>query len=455
MTPIIMTIERTNSSACLFIQALELIKKNWIISTAAAVMTLFNVSIHATILFVALDGSQPFTSIQTAINASAHGDTVLVYPGRYYENVRFNGRNITLASLELITGNREYMYSTVVDGNQSGSAITAGNSESNISIRGFTITNGSGDYYQDYEMSVGGGIRISMMTGQKSAAITNCLITGNSATTGGGIRSTSCYLRLSGVTIRDNYASIGGGIYYEGLPSTNHNTIYDANIRCSIYNNYAAYGSDMYYYNVNAVHVVVDTFTVANPWNFYASAVPSNPNVTNPYTFDILNTVHQEVNHDLYVAPWGNDNNSGLSSAEPMRSIFMAMYRIASDSVNPKTVHVADGVYTPTLNDQIFPIPVKNHARLIGSGSRVVLDAGGALSALRIPPGSTNCGAESLLLRNGTSGLAANYSSDCFIFDLEMVDIAGTNSAVGVIGQRMSGLMDMEKIIINGVTSQN
>jgi hypothetical protein len=81
---------------------------------------------------------------------------------------------------------------------------------------------------------------------------------------------------------------------------------------------------------------------VANPWNFYAPAIPSNPNITNPYTFDILNTVHTEVNHDLYVAPWGDDGNSGISPDQPMKSIFRAMYNIASDSDNPKTVHVAN-----------------------------------------------------------------------------------------------------------------
>ncbi|MFA5433054.1 MAG: hypothetical protein WC319_09345 [Candidatus Paceibacterota bacterium] len=77
-------------------------------------LCIFCVNTHAAILGVALDGSQPYGVIQEAIDASAHGDTVLVYPGRYIENVRFNGKNITLASLELLSGDRDYIHSTVM-----------------------------------------------------------------------------------------------------------------------------------------------------------------------------------------------------------------------------------------------------------------------------------------------------------------------------------------------------
>ncbi|HOH79808.1 MAG TPA: hypothetical protein PLO35_08805, partial [Candidatus Cloacimonadota bacterium] len=115
---------------------------------------------HATILSVALDGSQPYSSIQTAINASAHTDTVLVYPGRYYENVRFNGRNITLASLELMTGNRDYVYSTIIDANHNGTGIYVNDYETNVTIQGFSVVNGTGYYNSQYDWTSGGGIAI-------------------------------------------------------------------------------------------------------------------------------------------------------------------------------------------------------------------------------------------------------------------------------------------------------
>lgn len=39
-----------------------------------------------------------YSKIQDAINASSSGDTILVNPGTYSENIIFNGKNIVLAS---------------------------------------------------------------------------------------------------------------------------------------------------------------------------------------------------------------------------------------------------------------------------------------------------------------------------------------------------------------------
>jgi len=99
--------------------------------------------IQAAILNVALDGTQPYTSIQTAINASIDQDTILVYPGRYYENIEISGRQLTVGSLELITGDSTYIAQTIVDGNQSGSCFNI-YENFNVTIQGFYLTNGIG-----------------------------------------------------------------------------------------------------------------------------------------------------------------------------------------------------------------------------------------------------------------------------------------------------------------------
>ncbi|MDP8203791.1 MAG: hypothetical protein P9L95_04605 [Candidatus Tenebribacter mawsonii] len=114
--------------------------------------------LNATTWHIKQDGTGNFTTIQEGIIASVHSDTVLVYPGRYYENVNYDGKNITLASLELITGDESYISTTIIDGNQQGSCVILESNEFEAVIRGFTITNGSGtimygDIYRRWRIS--------------------------------------------------------------------------------------------------------------------------------------------------------------------------------------------------------------------------------------------------------------------------------------------------------------
>jgi hypothetical protein len=193
--------------------------KAWqIVLSTAFLLSLFSLG-NATILRVALDGSQPYTVIQDAINASAHGDTVLVYPGRYYENIRFYGKNITLASLELTTGNMDYKYLTILDGSSNGPVLTSKDDESNITIRGFSVTNGSGTYTSTYDTTVGGGINISRLSGQRICNIMNCLVYNNTADLGGGIRVSAGNLTLSGISIINNEADTGGDWFFRVVPA--------------------------------------------------------------------------------------------------------------------------------------------------------------------------------------------------------------------------------------------
>ncbi|MDD4310704.1 MAG: hypothetical protein PHO32_10010, partial [Candidatus Cloacimonetes bacterium] len=374
-------------------------------------------SLGANILRVAIDGSQAYTVIQEAINASADTDTVLVFPGRYFENIRFYGKNITLASLELVTGNLDYKYNTILDGSQNGPVVEVKDNESNIAVRGFTITNGSGAYANYYDTTVGGGINIGGLSGQRICKVINCMVYDNQADLGGGIRVSAGNLTLSGLSIFNNSAASGGGLVFQGSTgATQFDIVFDPENRCSIYNNKAAFGSDMYFYMVNQVHVVVDTFTVANPSNFYASAIPQNSNIENPYTFDILHSVHTEINHDLYVAPWGDDANDGLSEGTPLQTIFRAAYTIASDPENPKTIHLAEGYYSRLTNNQFFPLTMKSFTRLTGQGcENTVIDFSNASRMLLAAPFSDQMTISSLHCVNCKGGIQLSYSTNITI----------------------------------------
>lgn len=387
-------------------------------------------------LRVAIDGSQAYTSVQQAIAECAHGDTVLVYPGRYVENISFMGKNITLASLELITGDQQYKYSTILDGDQNGSVILIINQERNVSIRGFTITNGSGHFYPNEDQTFGGGLNIGLMQPPHKAQITNCLITGNRATRGGGVCAGRCHLTLSGTTIKDNIAEIGGGMEIIDVYVPEYSTTFDPDNRCNIYSNKAALGCDLRFYWRNQVHVVVDTFTVATPSPFYVAADPKDNTIIDyPCTFDILHSVHEEINSDLYVAPWGDDNNSGLTASSPLRTIFQAVYNIASDPDAPKTIHLAAGHYSESANRQFYPLSMKSNTRLSGSSrEETMLDVELNTYGFLISPFINDFVIENLSIVNCKAGIATTKSHNVAINRVSIQNIVNLARLGGALG---------------------
>ncbi|UCC45310.1 MAG: right-handed parallel beta-helix repeat-containing protein [Candidatus Zixiibacteriota bacterium] len=84
----------------------------------------------------------PYASIQHTIDVSTHGDTVLVTPGTYEEEIRFGGRAIVLASMYLPTSDTSYISATVIEGGYQNSTVSFHNAEGGSSIIiGFTIHN--------------------------------------------------------------------------------------------------------------------------------------------------------------------------------------------------------------------------------------------------------------------------------------------------------------------------
>src|SRR5438067_3929829 len=93
-------------------------------------------------------------TIQAAINAATNGDTVLVAPGTYTENINFNGKAITVTS----SGGPSV---TIIDGNANGTVVIFANSETpNSVLNGFTIRNGLSQFSAPTQGS-GGGIYIT------------------------------------------------------------------------------------------------------------------------------------------------------------------------------------------------------------------------------------------------------------------------------------------------------
>jgi hypothetical protein len=110
-------------------------------------------------------------TIQAGINAAANGDTVLVAPGTYFENINFMGKAITVKS----SGGSKV---TIIDGAKNASVVTfmSGEAESSV-LSGFTIQDGVAPFG-----SQGGGINII----NSSPSIEDNVITRNTACNGGG-----------------------------------------------------------------------------------------------------------------------------------------------------------------------------------------------------------------------------------------------------------------------------
>ena len=83
-----------------------------------------------------------FATIQAAINAAHDGDTVLVAPGTYYENLELQGKNITLASYFLTTQDFAYIEKTVIDGGGKDFVLSVAEDVGpETTITGFTFRN--------------------------------------------------------------------------------------------------------------------------------------------------------------------------------------------------------------------------------------------------------------------------------------------------------------------------
>ena len=347
-------------------------KRVWLVLFIAVITVTFS----ATTLQVALDGSQAYQSIQSAIEDAVDGDTVLVYPGRYYENVDFIGKSISLCSLEFTTGDSTYISTTIIDGGMQDPCIAIHADELEATVRGFTLTNGLGFLeWQTDNYRCGGGIYIYRnfeSPYSKQVNVINCDITENRAVWGAGIYCMKSSLFLSGVNIHHNYGSLtAGGINFYGSRFMSPNIVFDPVNLCSVYANYGRNPVDILIVDtIGDTYINLDLASVLHPDVFYIHRI-KNLSMYYPYN-NILNIqrgYRTEINSDFYVSPTGDNANTGLSPDQALKSIAEAVQRIASDSLEAKTVYVLPGTYNEDESFYLFPIPLKSYVNIIGAGS--------------------------------------------------------------------------------------
>jgi hypothetical protein len=182
-----------------------------------AIFWMLIIPLHLWSMIWTLDqaGSGHWLHIQEAVDVAASGDTVLVYPGEYFENVDIVEKDLSLLSTYIYDNQPEIIEQTIIHGRPIDSAIMTDGCDY-IEINGFTIMNN----YPDSSLVLcgissglpGGGIFIKSTC--NIALISNCIIKSCIATAGGGIASDIHYLWLSNLDIYNNRALIGGGNQY-------------------------------------------------------------------------------------------------------------------------------------------------------------------------------------------------------------------------------------------------
>jgi parallel beta-helix repeat protein len=174
---------------------------------AAVVCTLSLLTTASLAQTINVGPGQTYTTIQSGINAASSGDTVLVGPGTYNENIDFKGKAITVTS----SGGAA---STIIDGGQTAPAVVFTTSETRASIlSGFTIQHGG---FFNYMFGANGGIYLSY----SSPTILNNILTQNNCWT---IYSSMSAPLIEGneisatqdVNVRCSFGG-GAGIYISG-----------------------------------------------------------------------------------------------------------------------------------------------------------------------------------------------------------------------------------------------
>ncbi len=156
-----------------------------------------------------------FPTIQAGINAAGAGNTVVLKPGVYYENIDFMGTAITLRSTR--PKDPAVVASTVIQGNGKGSTVSFKSGETGETVlQGLTISGGVAEIKESSTAShpvVDSGGVIFIDAGS-TPLIRDNLITSGTALQGGAVYINNASPSIINNTIMNNQAHWQGGALY-------------------------------------------------------------------------------------------------------------------------------------------------------------------------------------------------------------------------------------------------
>lgn len=382
-----------------------------------------------------------FCALQKILPDSLNHLTIFLAEGTYSPSA--TGEVFPIKPIDHITIEGDSQSATILNADETATGLYIYGNE-DVVIKNLTVmkANGNGFSGRGSEFTIQNisflqnseGSSVIYLRSCSIANLTDVIIADN---LGNGL---FCYFvdpYLSGVSIHDNN---GYGAYFNAsLP------VFDSDNRCSIYlNSFTVNGQDLGAYNCT-VNAVLDTFTVLEPVEYFVR------NIDN-FTFDILHAKVETVDADVYVSPFGSDENSGLSADEPLKTIYYAYLKCRENSQNPHTIHLAEGIYSPSQNGETYPLRCRSYFTLSGtSKNTTILDAeqnGQVLNCFY-----SHSAVQNLTVTNGSaSGIYLNYFEEDCLLDELIIENNHSNAGGGIYSHNCEP--DFSNLIIKNNSSQ-
>ena len=277
-----------------------------------------------------------YSSIQEGIDAAGEGDTVLVQPDTYLEHLVIQDKNITLASMFLITGDSNYIATTVIDGDNTGRVMNMQNLSQDMKFIGFTLNNGNANE------EFGGGILLS----GTEPIISDMIISNNVAAQGGGIYCSNTMLNLHNVILRNNEATHHGG----AIRAVNSNLFL---IECTLAENSAANGGAAMRFST------IGTLEESFMFNIASSSINNNTTEFQTAGIYIRNDGTNKIINVHITDSDFSDNMSGAAGALQIRgdSIYFSLINtrfIGNEVVNYAASLAANNLCSGELINCLF-----------------------------------------------------------------------------------------------------
>ena len=372
-------------------------------------IVLFVTRLFPDIIHVSITGSDdigdgtlqnPFQTVQKGIDISNDGDSVLISSGTYYENLILE-KEIVLASyaiydeLDSTWLSSDYIHSTIINGAPSQSTTNNGSClvirDNNIQpiIKGLTFQDGVGTSISEIVCDVkqqkrsGGAILIynAYPTIMFNRFIENGLFENTQddilayVTEGGAI---SHYDDAEVEFDEDRTRNIN---------NNRTNRIRTVPTTMNIQNNYfennsSGDGRDFFSNGY--------TGSIDLSYSQFANIECENIYMVNDYVLKsrdqnasyIQNGIQgQCINENVFYVSNNGDNSNEGTELSPLKTIGHALSLVKKYTSSITTIHLLDGVYSPSTNGEQFPIVIPNRVHLIGNNNEnTILDAEASLS---------------------------------------------------------------------------